>query len=268
MVQALRQLEERFGSLESLVDPSINAVATLNEKQVTATALEQLFAHRVSAVRVPNFFPKAACDRLADTFLQSRDHGWTQNWKVSSSRGMESSDVESIGSPYNVALGGGPEALEQYFQDAKRLRNTLRQDGGRAMVGRTETPPPEHEAGNVSEWAFPTLTPIDLLRLQLDEVWPDGATVGKDRTSGRALLAGAGRIMSAGANVGKDAGGGGLKYSKGFCHVDDLSVMSKKFGLFSANVYLQTPPFGGGELEIWPINIKNRFDFLRNSPTL
>ena len=67
MVQALWQLEQRFGYLESLIHPSVNAVVTLNDKQITSVALEQLFTHKVSAVRVPNFFPKAGCERLANT---------------------------------------------------------------------------------------------------------------------------------------------------------------------------------------------------------
>ncbi len=39
------------------------------------------------------------------------------------------------------------------------------------------------------------LSPVDKLRLELDEVYPSGCNVLKDKTSGKAHLAGLGRIM-------------------------------------------------------------------------
>ena len=257
MVAALENVEKRFGNMESLVDPAVHSVATLPDGRITRSALEKLFSHQVSAVRVPNFYPVSASRKLAETFLKSKD-AWGKNWKVSSSRGMESSDVDSIGTPYNVALGGGAEAVKKYFDDAELLRQQLRENGGQAMVDEEEAAIPS---------VYPTLTPIDLLRLQLDETWPDGATVGKDKQTGRALLAGAGRIMRGEKDRVRD-GAEVPKFMDGFCHVDDLSVMGPTGGLFSANVYLRTPQYGGGELKIWPLTIKSRLDFLKNSPTL
>jgi hypothetical protein len=43
----------------------------------------------------------------------------------------------------------------------------------------------------------------------------------------------------------------------GFCHVDELSVMSPARGAFSANVYLRVPPGGsGGELDVWCVTLR------------
>ena len=56
--------------------------------------------------------------------------------------------------------------------------------------------------------------------------------------------------------------------SQGFIHVDDLSVMQDNGGLFSANVYLKTPTYGGGELEIFPITFRTRYEFIKNAVTL
>ena len=123
-VAALENVEKRFGNMESLVDPAVHSVATLPDGRITRSALEKLFSHQVSAVRVPNFYPVSASRKLAETFLKSKD-AWGKNWKVSSSRGMESSDVDSIGTPYNVALGGGAEAVKKYFDDAELLRQQL-----------------------------------------------------------------------------------------------------------------------------------------------
>ncbi|CAN0391073.1 unnamed protein product [Phaeothamnion confervicola] len=38
-------------------------------------------------------------------------------------------------------------------------------------------------------------------------------------------------------------------------------------GLFSANIYLQMPP-AGGELQIWPVAFKSKWDFYRHAATL
>ena len=101
------------------------------------------------------------------------------------------------------------------------------------------------------------------MRLQLDETWPDGATIGKDTKSGNHLLAGAVRIMR-----GAQHGSNNNISSQGFIHVDDLSVMQNNGGLFSANVYLKTPTYGGGELEIFPITFRTRYEFIKNAVTL
>jgi hypothetical protein len=62
---------------------------------------------------------------------------------------------------------------------------------------------------------------------------------------------------------------GGQAFSQGFCHVDELAVMSPDRGVFSANVYLRVPPRGaGGHLMIWPCNYGTRWDFYRHADTL
>ena len=78
-----------------------------------------------------------------------------------------------------------------------------------------------------------SLSPLDKLRLDLDAAWEHGCTLSKDRHSGRALSPGMGRIMRAQG-----------RWSEGFCHVDELDLISERRGLFGANVYLRVP--GGG----------------------
>ena len=255
-----QQIEKNYGDINALVDTKMS-ILKLNSNQVTARALKKLFRHEVAAIRVPNFFPAEACDLMSESFLEQP----TSNWKVSSSRGMESSDVESIVTPYNVALGQGPECVQKYFENAKLFTQRLRRNGGRQHAPNISTTSVDKQDGPTArhDFIFPTLTPIDLLRLQLDETWPDGATIGKDKKSGNHLLAGAVRIMRGGQHGINDN-----ISSQGFIHVDDLSVMQDNGGLFSANVYLKTPTYGGGELEIFPITFRTRYEFIKNAVTL
>lgn len=101
-----RELERRFGRIEDLFEePSVNIITRSSLAQAD---LAELFAHRACAVHVPGFYPaKAAASAAARLEGQS-----TQNWKVSSPRGLESSDVLSVGKPYNVAAQEGPDAVE------------------------------------------------------------------------------------------------------------------------------------------------------------
>lgn len=101
----------------------------------------------------------------------------------------------------------------------------------------------------------PPLGPVDKLRLELDEVWPEGATVRKNE-DGRPFLSGVARVMR-----------GPTRYIDGFIHVDELAPMSETRGTFSANVYLKVPPTGG-ELSLWPLAIRSRWDFYRHAETL
>lgn len=101
-----RELERRFGRIKDLYEePSVGVITRPSLDQAD---LEELFAHRACAVHVPGFYPAQAAASVAAK-LEGRS---TQNWKVSSPRGLESSDVLSVGKPYNVAAQEGPEAIQ------------------------------------------------------------------------------------------------------------------------------------------------------------
>lgn len=100
-----RELEKRFGRIEDLVeDPSVDVIMT---PTLDRASLEALFKHKASVVHVPGFYPADAAAALARR-IEGQS---TQNWKVSSPRGLESSDVMSVGKPYNVAAEEGPSSL-------------------------------------------------------------------------------------------------------------------------------------------------------------
>jgi hypothetical protein len=132
-------------------------------------------------VHIRGFYPPAACAEVAKVL--QRDPSRLRNWKVASpGRGLESSDVATVGlEPYNmVASRKDPEAERAYFDGALACMREMR----------------GHEP-------LPVLSPLDKLRLELDELWPRGATVTKNR-QGRPFVAGLARVM-----VREGRGGGG-----------------------------------------------------------
>ena len=69
-------LEQKYGDPQKLVD---NAPLVVAEK-LSNDVLETLFEHRACGIRIPNFYSKDACARMAD--ILSSDSG-RQNWAVS-----------------------------------------------------------------------------------------------------------------------------------------------------------------------------------------
>jgi hypothetical protein len=130
----------------------------------------------------------------------------------------------------------GPDAVERYFDGARRELKSRRMRNG-----------------------SPFLWPLDLLRLQLDEVWPAGAGLSRDKQQ-RVFCGGLPRVMM-----------GPTRWSKGFIHVDEMGPLKTSTGFFSANIYLQLP--GGRSsseeiLQIWPVGIRSRWDWYRNALVL
>ena len=227
-------------SLEGLADAASRDVLTCPHGRVTKEALDALFSHECSAIIVPEFFPRRAAAKLGRLMLQSE---LRSNWKISQSVGgsLEESQVDSVGMPHNVALASGN--MEGYFAQAGELNAWMR----------------TLNLGDGDQPGVPSLTPIDKLRIDLDDVWSGGCMV--SRQSGRSLLPAAGRIMEANRD---DSG-----HQDGFCHVDELELMVPERGLFSANIYLNVPPpMQGGELLIYPLRFSTKEEFCDNAASL
>jgi hypothetical protein len=104
-------LESRHGNLRELVDTA--SIATV--PQLSRESLLDLFEHRVTALRVRNYYSPDKCEKLADMFVKDKDR---KNWNISQGTTLQASDTDSIGTPYNVALGQGPTAVASYFAEA------------------------------------------------------------------------------------------------------------------------------------------------------
>jgi hypothetical protein len=100
---------------------------------------------------------------------------------------------------------------------------------------------------------------MDQLRLEIDEAWPQGGGLGR-QSQGQQRPFGGGlpRVMM-----------GPTRWKKGFVHVDEMGPLKENQELFSANIYLQLPldsaTMKQRALEIWPLGIRNRWDWYRVS---
>lgn len=217
-------LEKRFGGVP--LDTGAAAEVIVSDR-LERHHLERLLKHQATAIHVPNYYKEPA--KLAQTLTQEAKSN-ANNWKVSTNRGLESSDVFTLGKhpPYNVAVA--QRTTDEYFEKVQIELEDRR----------------KHNA----------LWPLDQLRLNLDEAWPGGAGLARDPVTKRPFSGGLPRIMQ-----------GPTRWKHGYIHVDDMNILNPNHGLFSGNIYLQVPD-GGADLSIWPTAIRSRWDWYRNATLL
>ncbi|OEU19539.1 hypothetical protein FRACYDRAFT_235598 [Fragilariopsis cylindrus CCMP1102] len=241
--------------------------------------IEKLFSHEIIALKIKNFYPSNYASELGNELANEGTNNTNsnsntsntnmKNWKISTSKGLESSDVFTLGrhSPYNIAIAANNNGGEEdYFNE---VRNELRD---------------RH-----------------LLRLELDEIWPYGAGLARRRRRTESGINKNSDDKNKSRNKNnRQCMGGGLprlmigptRWKKGLVHVDELAPLSIHKGCFSANIYLQLPyhkakakikPIKDEEnteikeqeqeqeqpvMEIWPLQIKSKWDWFRNATTL
>lgn len=227
--------------------------------------LEKLFRHEISVLKIRNFYPREASSSLGRELALEGRSAKAQNWKVSTSNGLESSDVATVGchAPYNIALAN--KATDEYF---RQVRNELRDRRGLApRNGNNNHQKTQQEERRPDNLRQSRLWPLDLLRLELDELWPRGAGLArKNHKTHHQMCMGGGlpRLMV-----------GPTRWKKGLVHVDELAPLSQTKGCFSANIYLQLPyedfksNTNNSELqeqpvmELWPLGIRSKWDWYR-----
>ena len=246
---------------------------------VHAEHLVRLFRHEATALHVPNFYHRYSAERLGEKLiLESQSgNGGGRNWKVSTSRGLESSDVVTLGEhpPYNVAVahcvddGDGnnekkSSSTDDYFE------GVLREFRSRRIQRRQrQRNDPINDDDDDDYVNYYRLWPLDKIRLELEEAWPYGAGLARqEETNGRPFGGGLPRIMR-----------GPTRWKRGFVHVDELGPLHPHRGLFSANIYLTMPLLpeqssststatgtvrrDSGALYIWPLGVRSRWDWYR-----
>jgi len=261
-IQALfRNLESKYGNLSSLIDSGEAAETIVADDGIIRTNhLKRLFHHDATAIHVQNFYNTESAKQMGEELIQESLRTGGKNWKISTSRGLESSDVGTLGQhpPYNVAVArehqtkssshhdedteGVVSPIDEYFEGVQREFHSRRRKGTSYQL-----------------W------PLDKLRLELDEAWPFGAGLAREKKDKRrAFGGGLPRIMR------------GPTRWKGFIHVDELGPLDSNRGLFSANIYLTMPDTDtnkhviadAGALYIWPLGVRSRLDWYRNAVTL
>jgi hypothetical protein len=182
-------------------------------KELRGDLLERLFARQICILHVPGFCDPALARRAGRWIAKNVR---PVSWYIPDARGRMKTDMSyAIGVPKPVAARS-PEASRRYSAHATKWLRTLRA-------------------------AFaPALSPMDKLRLELEEVWQGGA--GIERFLGKNGFAGIVRVMKPEALL------DGIAGRHGACHVDAPVGGTT----FSANIYLDVPK-DGGELRMWRV---------------
>jgi hypothetical protein len=179
----------------------------LTVDQLDAESLVALREERLAAVRVAGFCGQEARERIAGLLAR---HPERTNYRVR----WASRDQ----------AGGGVRPGEEFTAtDSDRVGPV-----DSAPEGASDATQVVAAMREIRSAAAPALSPIDRLRLELDEIAPGGA--GLHRKNGRLSVAGVGRVMdSSGELVHADTG---------------------RRNCLTANVYLRMPREGGGT-RIW-----------------
>jgi hypothetical protein len=204
-------------------------------------ALSSLLHHNCIAVLVKNFLPQSSVNSYINKIEEMIQQGKTKNWMISQSDDkLVKSDVDTIGMPLNIAVAQKQEDL--YYDMALTNTRLFR------------------------EWSLEQqcLSPFDKLRLELDEIHPFGAILGRETNPPyRPRNAGLVRVMKRNTAA-VAAADNNNNNQEGLIHCDDIGVHSISHGVFSANIYLQTS-LVGGELDIWPVLFETEEDLYKNA---
>ena len=189
-------IESRYGGLPFDSGPAGEVITA--DRYLQSQHLMRLCKHDATALHVKGFYDSDAAAELGVTLAKEAQRGKGNNWKVSTSRGLESSDVTTMGehAPYNIATASkDPKDIEAYFEGVQKELQQRRQQ---RLPGQKHVP----------------LWPLDKFRLELDEVWPQGAGLAREnKGENRPFGGGLPRVMI-----------GPTRWKKGFIHVSKLDV--------------------------------------------
>jgi hypothetical protein len=179
----------------------------LEPRLVSALANE-----KVCAIHIPGFFSARLATRAARTLATSKRERWIIN-----------------GAPTDTSYSVG---VPRKFAEQSKVRFRVYEKRAVAAMR------------FIRDAFAPHLSPMDRLRLELDELWGAGAHV--THRDGKTHLAGLVRTLDPSTLFGGVAG------KKGICHIDDPRQAPEGPHILSANLYLEVPA-NGGQLRVWDV---------------
>jgi len=174
-------------------------------KKIVADDIMALIEGKIAAIRIQDFCSKSLSKTVSKKLLSHPNRGSFN----------KANDVERIGiAQFEI---DGPEKLQEYSDQAMKGIHALR------------------------DVFKPYVSPIDNLRLLLEEAWPAGANM--ETLFGKKCFVGICRILEPSISL--------LPHNDRFDRATPDNVQAHELlGQLAANIYLQVPE-QGGELELW-----------------
>ncbi len=101
----------------------------LTRNFITREVLQLLTDGQISALRVPGFYPKDLCDRLADWIIQAPSRANYGHDTATNSRHVEYHDygVDRVGIPRNSLIGKDSDSAEwdEYFKQGQMVTQLI-----------------------------------------------------------------------------------------------------------------------------------------------
>lgn len=179
--------------------------------------IEQLIADNITALIIKDFYSTSTAEKIADKIIASETlANYTHEMIQDDELKQEYLGVDREGVPFNLLYDTQDEKLvQEYYRAAKE------------------------NIARIRAYAAPAMTPIDKLRLELDENYSHGAMIAAFQQ--QKMLAGIGRVSHAEMS----------HMSEDPPHFDALPCkFANLASQFAANIYLKVPEVGG-ELELW-----------------
>lgn len=181
--------------------------------ELNEESLKRLFEKKISAIHIPNYIPTDQCEIIYENIKTDlSDNKW------------ENTDMfHGYGLPVNFMFGPTANDCINYFSQVLPIIRKLRLISG-------------------------GISPVDKLRLELDEIWPDGSRITNNNPFKRKAFVGLTRLMNSDGLVGNET------MEKGLVHIDGPLNGNSGTGTFSSNIYIKTPTVGG-ELCLWDVSL-------------
>ncbi len=162
---------------------------------------------RITSLRIPEYCPLELAQIVSERLINHHRYGRYGN----------APDIARVGMAFFETVNGNEILLQRYYAEARPAIQDIR------------------------ELCTPYLSPMDRLRLELQEIWPHGANL--MNLDGRPMFVGLARVLEVGAEA--------------LPHQDFLLSDAANYPAahtlitqFGTNIYLQ-PSQEGGELELW-----------------